>query len=65
MHAKKKRMSFCFKKKALSIVLIALHATALAKPAHGLLHVGKGIVYRVRRPKKSSHGVWKLIKEVF
>ena len=58
-------MSFCHKKKALLVVLIALSATAFAKPAHLLLRVGKSVVYPVRHPKKSSHGMWKLITEVF
>jgi len=47
-------MSFCFKKKALLVVLIALTATALAKSANLRLHVNN-----------SSHGTWKLITEVF
>jgi hypothetical protein len=55
-------MSFCFKKKAVLVVLIALSATAFAKPAHLLLHVAKS---PVRYPKKSSQGAWKLITEVF
>lgn len=58
-------MSFCFKKSALLVVLMALSATAFAKPAHLLLRVGKSVVYPVRHPKKSSHGMWKLITEVF
>ncbi len=58
-------MSFCFKKKAVLVALIALGATAFAQPAHLLLHVAKSIVYPVRHPKKSSHGAWKLIREVF
>jgi hypothetical protein len=58
-------MPFCFKKKALLAVLIALSMAALAKPAHLLFHVGKGVAYPVRHPKKSSHGMWKLITEVF
>jgi hypothetical protein len=49
----------------LLVVLLALSATAFAKPAHLLLHVGKSVVYPVRHPKKTSHGVWKLITEVF
>ena len=58
-------MSFCLKKKAVLVALIALSATAFAKPAHLLLHVAKSIVYPVRHPKKSSHGTWKLVREVF
>ena len=58
-------MPFRFKKKALMVVLIALSAAAFAKPAHLLLHVGKGIAYPVRHPRKSSHGLWKLVREVF
>jgi len=58
-------MPFCFKRKVLLVVLLALSATAFAKPAHLLLHVGKSVVYPVRHPKKTSHGVWKLITEVF
>ncbi len=58
-------MPFCFKKKALLVVLIALSTAVFAKPAHLLFHVGKGVAYPVRHPKKSSHSVWKLVKEVF
>ena len=58
-------MSFCLKKKAVLVVLIALSATAFAKPVHLLLHVAKSIVYPARHPKKSSHGAWKLVRGVF
>jgi len=58
-------MSFCFKKKALLVVLTVLSAAAFAKPTHLLLHVGKRVVYPLRHPKKSSHSVWKVIPEVF
>ena len=58
-------MSFRFKKKVLLLILIALNVTAFAKPAHLLSHVGKSVVYPVRHPKKSSHGVWKFMTEVF
>jgi len=58
-------MTFCFKKKALLVVLVALSAAAFAKPAHLLFHVGKSVAYPVRHPKKSSHSVWKLVREVF
>ena len=58
-------MSFCFKKKAVLVVLIALSATAFAKPAHLLLHVAKSIVYPARHPKKSSRGARELIREAF
>ena len=65
LYKRGKRMSFSLKKKAVLVVLIALSATAFAKPAHLLLHVAKSILYPVRYPKKSSHGAWKLIREVF
>jgi hypothetical protein len=58
-------MAFCFKKRALLVVMIALSAAAFAQPAHVVFHVGKSIAYPVRHPKKSSHGVWKLVREVF
>jgi hypothetical protein len=58
-------MRFCCKKKALVVVLMAATATAFAKPAHLLMHAAKSVAYPVCHPKRSSHGVWKLIKEVF
>jgi hypothetical protein len=58
-------MSFCFKRKALLVFLIALSAAAFAKPTHLLFHVGKSVAHPVRHAKKSSHGLWKLVKEVF
>src|SRR5206468_3820092 len=53
-------MSFCLKKKAVLVVLIALSATAFAKPAHLLLHVAKSIVYPVRHPRRvrTARGNW-------
>jgi hypothetical protein len=57
-------MESYLKKSALLIVMMTLSASAFAKPAHVLVHVGKGVVYSVRHPKKSSHSVWALLTEV-
>ncbi|MFY9560502.1 MAG: hypothetical protein WAQ52_09740 [Terriglobales bacterium] len=58
-------MSFGLKKKVLLVVFLALSAAALAKPAHLLYHAGKSITYPVRHPRKITHGLWKLVTEVF
>ena len=49
----------------LTIVMMALSTAAFSKPTHFVGHVGKGVVYPARHPKKSSHGVWVMVKEAF
>jgi len=52
-------------KKALLVVFVALSAIAFAKPAHVLYHAGKNVVYPIRHPQKTAHGLWKVITAVF
>ena len=52
-------------KKTLLVVFLALSAIAFAKPAHVLYHAGKNVVYPMRHPQKTAHGLWKIITAVF
>ena len=58
-------MSVGFKMKALLVVFLALSTAAVARPAHLLFHAGKKASYPARHIKKSSHEIWRLLKEVF
>jgi hypothetical protein len=58
-------MSSRFKKETLFIVVLTLGTAAFAKPAHLLYNTGKLMAYPVQHPRKTAHGLWKLVTEVF